>query len=81
MKDNLGGKIIREFVELRAKPYSYLKNNYAENKKPKSTKKCAIKRKPKYQDYKDYSEATQIERKVNYLRKKIDLNSPKEDQK
>ena len=27
MKDELGGQIMKEFVELRAKTYSYLKDN------------------------------------------------------
>ena len=41
-----------------------------------------IKRKLKFQDYKNCLEAAQIERKINYLRKKkIDVHSLKEDQK
>ena len=38
MKDELGGKIKKEFVGLRAKPYSYLKDNNNEYKKAKGTK-------------------------------------------
>ena len=34
------------------------------------TKKCVIKRKIKFHDYKTYLEAAQIEGKINYLRKK-----------
>ena len=37
--------------------------------KAKGTKKCAMKRKLNFQDYKIFSEAAQIEREVNYLRK------------
>ena len=44
MKDELGGQIMKNFVALRAKPYSYLKDNNDEDKKTKETKKCAIKR-------------------------------------
>ena len=51
-------------------------------KKAKGTKKCAIKRKLKFKDCKNCLEAAQIERKINYLRKKkIDLDSLKEDKK
>ena len=51
-------------------------------KKAKDTKKCVIKRKLKFQDYKNCLEAAQLERKINYLIKKdIDIDSLKEDQK
>ena len=49
MKDELGGKIITEFVTLRPKTYSYCK----EDKKAKGTKKCIIKRMIKFNDYKN----------------------------
>ena len=38
---------MKEFVGLRTKTYSSLKENRDENKKTKSTKKCIIKREPK----------------------------------
>ena len=44
MKDQLGGKIITEFVTLRPKTYSYLTDDCKEDKKAKGTKKCIIKR-------------------------------------
>ena len=44
---------MKEFLGLRAKTYSYLKENNYEDKKAKETKKCVIKRKIKYQDYKE----------------------------
>ena len=40
MKDELGGKIITEFVTLRPKTYSYLTDDGEEDKKAKGTKKC-----------------------------------------
>ena len=65
MKNELGGQIIKKFVGLRAKAYSiYLKDNNDEHKKEKETKKCVIKRKVKFQDYKNRLEAAQIEIKI-----------------
>ena len=53
MKDELGGKIMTEFVALRPKTYSYLTDDCEEDKKAKGTKKCVIKRELKFNDYKD----------------------------
>ena len=79
MKDELGGQIMKEFVELRSKTYSYLKGNNDEDKKAKDTKKCVIKRKIKFQDYKNFLEAAQIKNKINHLeRNKIDVDGLKE---
>ena len=44
MKDELGGRVITEFVALRPKTYSYLTDDYKEDKKAKGTKKYVIKR-------------------------------------
>ena len=38
MKDELDGKMMKEFAELRAKTYSYLTDNNNEDKKAKGTK-------------------------------------------
>ena len=59
MKDELGGKIMEEFVET----YIHLKDNNDENKKAKGTKKCVIKRRLKFEDYKNCLEAAQTEKK------------------
>ena len=53
MKDELGGKIITEFVTLRPKTYSYLTDDGKEDKKAKGTKKYVIKRMIKFNDYKN----------------------------
>ena len=51
MKDELGGKIITEFVALRPKTYSYLTDDCKEDKKAKGAKKCVIM--IKFNDYKN----------------------------
>ena len=53
MKDELGGNIVTEFVALRPKSYSYLTEDCKEDKKAKGTKKCVIKRRLAFSDYKD----------------------------
>ena len=63
MKDKLGGQIMKEFAGLRAKAYSYLKDHNDEDKKEKDTQKCVIKRKLRFQDYKNCLEAPQTENK------------------
>ena len=52
MKDELGGKIMTEFVALRPKTYSYLTDDCEEDKKAKGTKKCVIKRRLNFSYYK-----------------------------
>ena len=44
MKDELGGRIMKEFIGLRSKCYSYLTEDGNVVKKAKGTKKCAIKK-------------------------------------
>ena len=60
---------MEKFVGLKAKAYSYLINDGSEDKKPKGTKKCVIKRKLKYENYKNRLKATQLENKINHLEK------------
>ena len=52
MKDELGGKIVMEFITLRSKTYSFLTNDGKEDKKAKGTKKYVIKKMVKFNDYK-----------------------------
>ena len=60
---------MKEFVGLRAKAYSYLIDGGSEDKKAEGTKKCVMKRKVKFEDYKNFLEANQLENKINYLEK------------
>ena len=70
MKGELNGKITTELVGLRAKTKSYIIDDGSETKKVRGTKRCVIKRKLKFEDYKNCLEATQLENKVNHLEKK-----------
>ena len=51
-KDELGGKIMKEFCTLRAKTYAYLMDDDIEKKKAKGTKKCIITHRTMFEDYK-----------------------------
>ena len=53
MKDELGGCMITEFVELRPKAYSYKTNDRIELKKAKGTKQCLVKKMLRFNDYKN----------------------------
>ena len=53
MKDELGGKIMTEFIALRSKTYAYLMPDDSKVKKAKGTKKFMIKKELKFNDYKD----------------------------
>ena len=53
MKDELEGKIIIECAALRPKTYFYLMDDGGVDKKAKGTKKCVIKRRLKFNGYKD----------------------------
>ena len=52
-KDELGGKIMKEFCALRAKTYTYLMEGDSEMKKAKGVKRCVIKRRLMFENYKD----------------------------
>ena len=51
-KDELGGRIMKEFYAPRAKIYAYLLDDDSEKKKATGTKKCIIKRRIRFEDYK-----------------------------
>ena len=69
MEGELGGKIMKEFPGLGAKAYSYLIDDDSEDKQAKSTKKCVIKRKLKFENYKNCLGTTQLENKISNLLK------------
>ena len=49
----MGGKIIIEFAAPRPKTYTYLDDDNNDHKKAKGTKKCVIKQKLMFQNFKD----------------------------
>ena len=77
MKDELGGKIITEFVTLRPKTYSYLTDDGKEDKKAKGTKKrkCVIKRMLKFNDYKNFllKDKVLLKSQQRFISKKHDV--------
>ena len=52
-KDELGGKIMKEFCALRAKTYTYLMDDDSEKNKAKGIKRCVIKSKLMFENFKD----------------------------
>ena len=75
MKDELGGKIIMEFVTLRPKTYSFLTDDGKENKMAKGTKKCIIKKKIKFNGYKKclFSDKLILRSQQKFISKKHDV--------
>ena len=62
MKQELAGKIVKEFRGLRGKIYSYLIDNGSEDRNAKGTKKYAIERKHKFENCKPCLEETELEK-------------------
>ena len=58
---------MKEFVGFGVKTYNYLTDDNNESKKAKGTKKCIIKRKLKFEDYKSCLQASQLENKIIHL--------------
>ena len=68
-KDEAGGKIIKEFVGLRAKLYSYKMQEGEESKKCKGVKKQVVEKSIKHEDYKTCLRTGKEQlRKMNILR-------------
>ena len=60
---------MKKLVGLKANTNSYIIDDSGEDKKGKATKECVIKRKLKFENYKNCLEATQLENKINHLEK------------
>ena len=56
MNNELGGRIMKEFIELKPKCYAYLMDDDSVDKKAKGTKKCVIKRCVVFNDYEECAE-------------------------
>ena len=52
-KDELGGKIMKEFCAIRAKTYIYLMEDDSEMQKAKGVNRCVIKGRLMFKNYKD----------------------------
>ena len=75
MKDELGGKIITEFVTLRPKTYSFLTDDGKEDKKAKGTKKSVIKKMIKFNHYKKclLNDKVILKSQQRFISKKYDV--------
>ena len=69
MKDKLSRKFMTKCVRVRTKLYNYLIDDHSEDKKAKEIKVFVMKRKVKFENYKNCLEATQLDSKIRYLEK------------
>ena len=69
MRNELGRQILTKFVWLREK--SYLTNGGNENEKAKDIKMSAINIKPRFENYKNCLETTQVANKIKNLKKTL----------
>ena len=76
MKDELGAKIMKEFVGLRAKKYSNSIDDCSKNKTTEGTKKYIIKRKLRFKGQKSRFQAKKLENKIIHLNNnKVDVKT------
>ena len=69
MKDESGGRIIEEFIGLRAKLYSYRMFEGKEEKKCKGIKKSVVRKDISHEDYKECLSSKKPQmRKMNVIR-------------
>ena len=76
MKDELGGKIMTEFVALRPKLYSYKILGGSEDKKCKGIKKCIVKKTLTFEDYKTclFSDSTEYRSQLMFRSAKHEVH-------
>ena len=77
MKDELGGKIMTEFVALRPKLFSYRELNGSEDKKCKGIKKCIVKKTLTFEDYKTclFSDSTEYRSQLMFRSSKHEVHT------
>ena len=77
MKDELGGKIMTEFVALRPKLFSYKVLNGSEDKKCKGIKKCVVKKTLTFEDYKTclFSDSTEYRSQLVFRSAKHEVHT------
>ena len=77
MKDELGGKIMTEFVALRPKLYSYKKLDGSEDKKCKGIKKYFVKKTLTFEDYKTclFNDSTEYRSQLMFRSSKHEVHT------
>ena len=77
MKNELGGKIMTEFMALRPKLYSCKKLNGSEDKKCKGIKKCIVKKTLTFEDYKTclFSDSTEYRSQLMFRSAKHEVHT------
>ena len=77
MKDELGGKIMTEFVALRPKLYTYKKPDGSKDKKCKGIKKCVVKKTLKFEYYKTclFSDSTEYRSQLMFRLAKHEVHT------
>ena len=72
---------MKEFAVMREKHIATYQRTIMKIKKGKSTRKCVIRQKRKFKDYKNFLEGTQHENKIIQLEKKPDVDSLRKNHK
>ena len=77
MKEELGGKIMTEFVALRPKLYSYKKLDGAKDKNCKGIKKCVVKKTLTFEDYKNclFNDSTEYRSQLMFRSTKHEIHT------